>query len=296
MRSTTRLGIAARAGRWSARHRAKAIIGWLVLALLVAAVGGSAGRKVLTSAETRDGQAAAASRTLERAGFERPAGEQVLVQVRDHGDVLSPRGRAAIRDVVAAVHATGLATDVRSLLEAPGQVSRDRRSAVVLFAMKGKADTASERVAPVLRAVDGVAARHPQLRVLEFGYASATKAVDDTIGKDFSRAETISIPLTLRNPARRVRRAHGGARAAAARAHLGGGRRRPARRWPATPLHVDESASTMLLLIGLAVGVDYSLFYIRRQREERAAGRATRDAIESPPPPPGAPSSSPGSP
>ena len=45
-------------------------------------------------------------------------------------------------------------------------------------------------------------------------------------------------------------------------------------------LHVDSSASTMMLLIGLAVGVDYSLFYIRRQREERAAGRSTLEAVD----------------
>ena len=44
--------------------------------------------------------------------------------------------------------------------------------------------------------------------------------------------------------------------------------------------HTDGSASTMLLLVGLAVGVDYSLFYLRRTREERAAGRSTRDAID----------------
>src|SRR5512132_2044783 len=98
MKSTTRLGIAARAGRWSARHRAKAIIGWLVFVLLAAAIAGSAGRKELTAAETRDGQSSAASRTLERAGFERPAAEQVLVQVRGRGRVLSPAGRDAIRD------------------------------------------------------------------------------------------------------------------------------------------------------------------------------------------------------
>ena len=67
MRSTTGLGIAAPAGRWSARHRAKAIVGWLVFVLLVAAIGGSAGRKELTGAETRDGQSAAASRTLDSA-------------------------------------------------------------------------------------------------------------------------------------------------------------------------------------------------------------------------------------
>ena len=44
-----------------------------------------------------------------------------------------------------------------------------------------------------------------------------------------------------------------------------------------------RSAATvdaLILLIGLAVGVDYSLFYMRREREERAAGRSTRDALE----------------
>ena len=107
MRSTTKLGIAARAGRWSARHRAKAIIGWLVFALVAANIGGNIGRKELTTAETRDGQSAAASRTLQDAGFQRPAAEQVLVQVKRDGNVLSPAGRAAIRDVVAAVRATG---------------------------------------------------------------------------------------------------------------------------------------------------------------------------------------------
>jgi uncharacterized membrane protein YdfJ with MMPL/SSD domain len=279
MRSTTGIGIAARAGRWSARHQGKAIVSWLVFVLVAAVIGGSAGRKELTTAETRDGQSAAASRTLERAGFERPAAEQVLVQVRGRGDVLSAPGRTAIRDVVAAVDATGRVTDVRSPLENAGQVSRDHRSAVVLFAMKGKADTASQRVSPVLRAVDGVAARHRQLRVMEFGYASATKAIDDTIGKDFARAESISIPLTFGI----LLVAFGALVAALVPLVLAltsvvaaGGLLAPA----SQALHVDGSASTMLLLIGLAVGVDYSLFYLRRQREERAAGRSTRDAVD----------------
>ncbi len=39
-------------------------------------------------------------------------------------------------------------------------------------------------------------------------------------------------------------------------------------------------ASSVMLLIGLAVGVDYSMFYVKRQREERAAGRPVLDAIE----------------
>ena len=43
---------------------------------------------------------------------------------------------------------------------------------------------------------------------------------------------------------------------------------------------VDESVNHVILLIGLAVGVDYSLFYLRRVREERAAGRSNQAAIE----------------
>ena len=43
---------------------------------------------------------------------------------------------------------------------------------------------------------------------------------------------------------------------------------------------VSESINSVILLIGLAVGVDYCLFYIRREREERAAGRGPEAALE----------------
>ena len=43
---------------------------------------------------------------------------------------------------------------------------------------------------------------------------------------------------------------------------------------------VEESIMHVILLIGLAVGVDYALFYLRRVREERAAGRDKEAAIE----------------
>ena len=43
---------------------------------------------------------------------------------------------------------------------------------------------------------------------------------------------------------------------------------------------VDQVVSETVLLIGMAVGVDYSLFYMRREREERAAGRDEQAALE----------------
>ena len=43
---------------------------------------------------------------------------------------------------------------------------------------------------------------------------------------------------------------------------------------------VDPAVSEVVLLIGMAVGVDYSLFYMRREREERAAGRDEQAALQ----------------
>jgi RND superfamily putative drug exporter len=42
---------------------------------------------------------------------------------------------------------------------------------------------------------------------------------------------------------------------------------------------ISDSTSSVVLLIGMAVGVDYSLFYIRREREERARGRSPQEAL-----------------
>jgi uncharacterized membrane protein YdfJ with MMPL/SSD domain len=274
-------GIVARAGRWSARHRALAIAGWLVFVVLAGMFGGAVGTKKLTDAETRDGESAAATRALDRAGFHRPAGEQVLVQVRDSGSVLSPAGRSAIGAVVRDVGATGRVERIRSPLTAGNgaQVSRDGRSALVLFDMKGNSATAGKRVQPVLEAVAGVGRAHPQLRLEQFGAASATKALEDTIGKDFARAEGISVPLTFA-----ILLVVFGALVAALlplflalSAVLAG---TGVLAIASHALHTDGSASTMLLLVGLAVGVDYSLFYLRREREERAAGRSPREALD----------------
>jgi uncharacterized membrane protein YdfJ with MMPL/SSD domain len=274
-------GIAARAGRWSARHRALAIAGWLVFVVLAGMVGGPVGTKHLTDAETRNGESGAATRALDQAGFDRPAAEEVLVQVRRPGTVLSRTGRSAIDAVVRSVAATGRAERIRSPLAAGNgaQVSRDGRSALVLFDMKGNSDTASKRVQPVLDAVTRVGRAHPELQLEQFGAASANKALEDTIGKDFARAEGISVPLTFAI----LLVVFGALVAAVVPLFLGLSAVLAGTGLLAIAshaLHTDGSASTMLLLVGLAVGVDYSLFYLRRAREERAGGRSPREAID----------------
>jgi RND superfamily putative drug exporter len=49
---------------------------------------------------------------------------------------------------------------------------------------------------------------------------------------------------------------------------------------PSKVLPMDDAVNAVVLLIGLAVGVDYSMFYLKREREERAAGRAETASIE----------------
>jgi RND superfamily putative drug exporter len=279
-RDSNRLGIAARAGRWSARHPRKAIVGWLGL-VVVAVLLGSAGIKEMSTAESLDREARGAQEALDAAGFKDRAAEEVLIQAPAGADVRADDARAAIAEVTTAVTATGRVERVRSPLDADnaGQVSPDHRSALVLFDMKGDHDTAYERVAPVLDAVARVGEAHPDVRVEEFGSASANKALKDTLDSDFRRAEAISIPLTfmallivfgalvaavlpLGLALSAVVAATG---LLALTSHL---------------LHASDSASTVLLLIGLAVGVDYSLFYVRREREERANGHDPVAALD----------------
>ena len=116
-------------------------------------------------------------------------------------------------------------------------------------------------------------------RVEEFGDASADKALSQAFDDDFQKAEVTSLPLTLII----LILAFGALLAAfvplllaitavAAAVSLIG----PiSQLWP-----VDEAINSVVLLIGLAVGVDYSLFYLRREREERARGRTEEAALE----------------
>jgi RND superfamily putative drug exporter len=274
------MGITARIGGASARHPWRALGAWIALMIVATVVGGSVGTHRLTRADDANGDAQRAERILARAGFEKPATEQVLVQTSGAAIRDSVEARRAIDDVIAALRRTGRVGAIRSPLAAGGgpQISRDGRSAVVLAGMTGKSVDASKHVKPLLDAVARVASAHPGLRIEEFGPGSANRALEDTIGKDFSRAELTSVPLTLVI----LLLAFGALFAALVPVGLGVTAVIAATGLLALASHAlptDSSAGTMVLLIGLAVGVDYSLFYVRRQREERLAGHGTSDAL-----------------
>jgi uncharacterized membrane protein YdfJ with MMPL/SSD domain len=259
--------IAARVGHWSALHRKLAIALWLAFVIGSFVIGGAVGTKELSDADAATGESGRAAKMIEAAGFPETDREVVLIQSK-RVPSSSPRHRAVVAEARRAL----LRTPGVQELGAPDR-SKDGRSVVLSFEYRGS------RIEDALAAVSRIQRQHPDFYVAELGSASAEKEIDGTIGTDFKRAEYFSIPLTLL-----ILLAAFGALAAAL-----------------VPLFValtsvvatlgllsvvsqvvpaDDAAGSVILLIGLAVGVDYSLFYLRREREERAAGRAAKAALE----------------
>jgi uncharacterized membrane protein YdfJ with MMPL/SSD domain len=265
-------------GGWSARHRWAAVGGWLLFVIVAMVIGQAAGRVDVDEDRATPGEVARAATINDDAGLEGAASEMVLVQVRRPGaTVTDPAVRGAVADVTAAVKATGRVTAVVSPY-AGGSVSADRRSALVRFDMLGDPADAADRVQPVLDAVGTVQKRHQDLRIEEFGDASSDRAVNSAFGDDFKTAEYSALPVALGI----LLIAFGALVAAllpvvlAMTAFLG------ATGVVALVSHavpMSDTANSVMLLVGLAVGVDYCLFYLRREREERAAGHDAATAL-----------------
>jgi uncharacterized membrane protein YdfJ with MMPL/SSD domain len=273
--------IAARVGRWSAQHRRIAILGWIAFVIAATVGGGLIGTNSLAPAEMGNGSSRAADIAVDKAGFRESSGEQVLLQARHQG----AGSRAALEQADAEL-AERLSTvpHVERIVPAfaagaAGQVSADGRSALLSFEIAGDDDDAADRVDATLAATAAVQAAHPELRVEQVGSASADKAFEESLGKDFEKAETISFPLTLL-----ILLVAFGALVAAGLPLLLGMTAVGATLGLLGPISqltpVTDQIASVILLIGLAVGVDYSMFYVRREMEERDKGKGSEAALE----------------
>ncbi|MFI8090529.1 MMPL family transporter [Streptomyces sp. NPDC086080] len=271
-------GLAARAGGWSARHRWAAVGIWVLFVVLAMGLGSAAGRVDVADSDQLKGETNTAARIIEDAGIEEPAGETVLVQAKDEGlTATDEEFRAAVTAVVTAVEKTGEVTGVTSPYESD-TISEDGRSALVQFDMRGDSATAGERVEPVLNAVEGVQQEHESLRIEEIGGASMMKTFDDAFGDDFKKAEYSAVPVALGI----LLIAFGALVAALLPVALAITAIIATMGLMGLVSHfqpMSETANSVMLLVGLAVGVDYCLFYLRREREERAAGRDAQSAL-----------------
>ncbi|HWS37051.1 MAG TPA: MMPL family transporter [Actinoplanes sp.] len=262
-------GIAARVAIWSARHRALAILGWVGFVAATVVLSGQLGTREADHAQTGHGDSGAADRIVAAAGFpEQPLGEMVLIQNRSGSDRV-----AAAEETTRVLGTIPDVIDVQDPIEAP-----DGRSTLISFSIAGDRETAGERVGPSLDAVAKLQAAHPDLYIAQAGDASADKLISSELGDGLTRLGLLSIPVTLGI----LLVAFGALVASLLPVALAImsvvaaiGLMALASRWAPA---VDETTHVMLL-IGLAVGVDYCLFYIRRERDERRAGADPHRAL-----------------
>ncbi|WP_262403342.1 MMPL family transporter [Actinomadura sp. CNU-125] len=197
--------------------------------------------------------------------------ENILVQ----GD--APVRRAAVHDLVSTLRGHGT---VHSPLD-PGRadlVSADGRSALAVVEIAGPPRSVPAHYDAIVRGIDDVQKRHPGVRLAHAGDMSLSKAVDEGIQDDMKRAEYFSIPLTLVI----LLVVFGSLLTAGIPVLLAAttvagtfGVLGIVGHW----VPFNSAGSSIVLLIGIAVSIDYSLFYLRRQREELAAGRSVAEAL-----------------
>jgi RND superfamily putative drug exporter len=273
--------LAARMGRWSARHRKTAIFGWLAFVIASFAIGTAVGMQTIDQNDMNVGEARKGDHLIRDGGF--PQDEQseyVLVQSKT-ATVDDPAFRAVVDDAVSTLGGYRQVEKLRSPLDASnaGQVSDDGHSALIQFRPKGDYDQATAYIDTITAAVDQVQKRHPDFYVGEAGSASTGKALDEMFGSQLAKAGMLSIPLTLII----LLLVFGSLVGASVPLLLALSSVFATMGLVALPSQIvpmDEAVSEVILLIGLAVGVDYSLFYIRRERDERRAGRSETAALE----------------
>ncbi len=273
--------LAARMGRWSASHWKTAVFGWLVFVVAAFMLGGKVGTKQIEDGNVNVGQSHKADQILKEAFPQTdPQTELVLVQSSTQ-TVDDPAFRATVRDVTRTIDGNPAIKNVQSPLDRTNadQVSKDGRSVMVTWDMKGKYETAKKKIDGIQAAIDEVDERHPGFYVDEAGSVSTGKALDKMFSDQLKLAGERSIPITII-----VLLLVFGALVAvgiplllaltAVFATIG------LVALPSQLVPMDANVNAVILLIGLAVGVDYALFYLKREREERAAGRSARAALE----------------
>jgi uncharacterized membrane protein YdfJ with MMPL/SSD domain len=272
--------LAGRAARWSASHWKSAAFGWMACAVLAVVVGGAVGAKQMEQWAIANGESRRAEQILDRGNFNIPARESVLIQSAT-ATVDDPVFSATVGAVIQRLAVQWDVTTIVSPLDQrdAGLISRDRHSALVQFDVKGRAEDAKDKIAPILSAIDEVQVQHPALIVEEFGQASANHEVDQRFKRDMSRAELTSLPLTIGI----LILAFGALVAAGLPVLLAFSAVLAATGLNQLASHVvptdEQTLAAIILMIGMAVGIDYSLFYLRREREERQRGHSPHEAL-----------------
>ena len=274
------MNVAGRMGQWSATHWKTAVFGWLALVVVFFAFGNAVlGLKQIDQNDAGAGQSHQADQILKKAFPERaPQSELVLVQ--SSSQTVNDRDfHSAVAAVLASVGSSNAIKNLDSPYDARHRdlISDNRHAAIVQWEMRGDSEEAQKNIDALSTATENVAARYPEFYIGHAG-VSSDKALDKLFTDQLALAGERSIPITigvlllvlgsLVAVGIPILLALSGVLATIGLVAL-----------TSQFVPADQNVNAVILLIGLAVGVDYSLFYIKRWREERAAGRDSDAAL-----------------
>jgi RND superfamily putative drug exporter len=284
-----------RVASWSARHRWPVLGLWFVLTIGLfvgsLAAGGTNTQGAVTQNQRAKFEAARAYDLFNASGTSDPS-QSVYVLVSDSsGTLADPAFTAAVTDAVTRLRALRSTVDgvdgptfaqVLDPLTAPGQaglVSPDRTTVRIVATAMGDGDVITQRLAPVGPAIDALRAANPALAVHGLSNTLANEQISHVVNADLDGSLKLTIPLTFA-----ILLVAFGALVAAAiplvlaiTALLGAFGVLGLYSQFVSP--VSPYASQLVVLIGLAVAVDYSLFMLSRFRSEQRRGRSRLDAI-----------------
>ncbi|MDU0299395.1 MULTISPECIES: MMPL family transporter [unclassified Streptomyces] len=252
-----------RMARWSARHPWRAIAGWLVFVALCLGAGSAVGTNSAKTADYRVGEAGRAEALAADGRLEWKPTEQVLISARS-GTLDRRAAEAAATDLTARMRRLPDVADVATPL-----LSGDRTVLMVEVALKGEERDAKDKVDALLEQTEAVQRDHPGLLLEETGSPSISKGVDQQRSDDLALSEAITLPVTLVT----LLVVFGSVTMAGVPLLLALSSIAAAIGLSMVASHLSPDAgvgTNVILMIGLAVGVDYTLFYLKREREERA--------------------------
>ncbi|MFI0976662.1 MMPL family transporter [Streptomyces sp. NPDC021093] len=268
-KGSSRQPVTVRTARWCATHPWRAIVGWVLLVVLCLGAGVATGTNKGTFADFWVGEAGRAE-ALADEGHLTPAPVEKLLITGGKGKFDPAAARSAAADLERRMRTLPSVTDVDGPIR-----SGDGGALLVTVTLRGDKETAKKDVDALLARTAETQRAHPELRIEETGSASISNAVNDQQGKDLQRTEMISLPVTFLIllvvfgavvaagiPVLLALLAFAGA------VGLYG---------PASWLFPDAggAALSVIFMLGMAVGVDYSLFYLKRVREERERSGGT---------------------
>jgi RND superfamily putative drug exporter len=256
-----------RMARWSAGHPWRAIAGWFVFIALSLGVGLAIGGNPATTEDYRIGEAGRGEAMAAEGGLQQRPVERVLITAMPGAGALDPAAAdAAARDVTERMRRL---PEVLSVAAAVG--SADGTAVRVDVTMNGPELDGRKHVDPLRAQTAEVQAAYPGLRVEQTGSPSISQGVQELRGRDLSRTEMIALPVTLITLLIVFRSlAMAAVPLLLAVSSITGA---VGLSMLASHAFPDAGVGTnVILLIGMAVGVDYTLFYLKREREERARG------------------------